>query len=54
MSAIGSKEKWALSLGDGFRPTYVNAESKCKCDLKLMDFFKEDLFCLIGCSTWVD
>ena len=44
MSAIGSKEKQALSLGDGLRPTYVNAESKYKRDSELMDFLKKFCF----------
>ena len=41
--AIGLKEK-ALSLGDGFRLTYVDAESNCKCDSELMDFLKKFYF----------
>ena len=43
-----------LSLGDGFRPTYVNAELKCKYESELMDFLREVLFRLIGRLTWVD
>ena len=39
---------------DGFGPTYVNVELKCKCDSELMDFLKEVLFHLIGCLTWID
>ena len=43
-----------LNLGDGFRPTYVKAELKCKCDSELMDFLREILVRLLGCLTWVN
>ena len=32
-----------LSLEDGFRPTYVNVESKCECDSELMDFLRSSV-----------
>ena len=43
MSAIGLK-KQALSPGDEFMPTYVDAESNCKCDSELIDFIKKLCF----------
>ena len=42
-SAIGSKEKEALSLGDELRPMYVNAKSKYKRGSELVDSLRSSI-----------